>query len=87
MTFAFAEREPTTERVARARRKDASMAPLVLNMRLRGGGGDGGVYPLTHAEQKVRAASHRMPRGIFWLKIPLTNKKNLCRARCCVRSG
>ena len=28
-----------------------------LNMRLRGGGGDGGVYPLTHAEQKVRPAA------------------------------
>ena len=28
--------------------------PMVLNLRLRGGGGDGGVYPLTHAEQKVR---------------------------------
>ena len=32
-------------------------AMVKLNLRLRGGGGDGGVYPLTHAEQKVRPSA------------------------------
>ena len=39
------------------REMDAMVQHLVprlgMALRLRGGGGDGGVYPLTHAEQKV----------------------------------
>ena len=40
--------------------------PLVLSFRLRGGGGDGGVYPLTHAEQKWMTPSAMGTTGKGW---------------------
>ena len=45
------------QRVEARRWPRARTAMVKLNLRLRGGGGDGGVYPLTHAEQKVRPSA------------------------------
>jgi hypothetical protein len=39
---------------------------MVLLLRLRGGGGDGGVYPLTHAEQKWMTPSGMGTTGKAW---------------------
>lgn len=43
------------------RRRRAGALPLA--MRLRGGGGDGGVYPLTHAELQWMNPNDRGPGG------------------------
>ena len=58
------------------------VARLGLALRLRGGGGDGGVYPLTHAEQKVMSA--RFP--LSPCKAP-AHVHMLTAACCVVRSG